>query len=73
MQDVASVNLTDQYQLTAAGMVPHILIWPSDHDGAINWLICHNFSNVVLADRLQPHMDHLQCIRLMHARMISKM
>ena len=44
----------------------------ADHDGTIKWLLQQNFSKVVLADRLEPHMDHLQCIRLMHVKTICK-
>ena len=71
-RDVASMGHGDQYRPTADGMVPHMLIWPSDHDGTTRCLICYNFSKFVLADR-RAHFNHLQCIRLMHVKMICKM
>ena len=58
--NVASVDLGDQCRPTATRMVLHISMWPSDHEGTTRWLICHNFSEMVLADRLEPERDHQQ-------------
>ncbi len=40
---MASVELGDLCWPTAAGMAPHVLIRPSDHDGTIGWPLRHNF------------------------------
>ena len=60
-------HLTDRCRPATAGRVPHMFIWPTGHDGTARWLICHNSSRVVLADRLHGQVDQLQRARLTHA------
>ena len=66
------MDLTDQCRPTATRMVLYMLERAVDHDGTIRWLLRWNFSKVVLADRPEPHMDHLQYIRLIHVKTICK-
>ncbi len=68
---VASVDLRDWYWPTDARMVPHMLVRAADGDGTLRWPLRRNFSNVVLVDRLQAHMSHLQRKRLTHAKIIG--
>ena len=67
------MDLTDQCRPMATRMVLYMLERAADHDGTIRWLLQRNFLKVVVADRLEPHMDHLQRMRLMHVKTICKM
>ena len=53
--------------------MPYILEKAADHDGIIRWLLQRDFLKVVLANRLETQMDHLQCIRLKHVKTICTM
>ena len=55
------------WRQTTIRMVSHLFSWPSEHHETIRWAPWHDFSEVVLADRLQPQMDHLCHARLLHA------
>ncbi len=66
-RNVASVDLTSRWQPMTTRIVPHMLRRASDHDGTIRWSTCHSFQRVVLASCQQAHMNHHQCVGLMHA------
>ena len=57
---LASVDLGDRCRPMVSGMVLHMLERATDHDGTICWPIRQKFSEVVLADRLQPQRDYQQ-------------
>ncbi len=72
-RDVAPMGLTDRCRPMATKILLYMLERAADHYGSIRWLPPLNFLKVVLVDRLEPHTDHLQRIRLMHVKTICKM
>ena len=65
---VTSMDLGDQCRPMATKMVLHMPERATEHNGAIIWPLRHNFSKVVLADRLPAQMGHLQDTRLVRPR-----
>ncbi len=60
---VVNMGLGDRCQQTIVRMVSHMVMWPTEHDGTMRWLISCNFLKVVFARTTHGpcwHKDHLQ-------------